>query len=103
MKYERFEEPIEIPQFFYTRDMHDYCFEILQTAEERGQFFTLLTTWALDNILDEEYAKQCSPEVIEAFNKAVMLMFSGINKYRWDYYNGRKGGRPRNNIPQLGM
>lgn len=100
MKYEPFEEPIEIPQFFFTRDIYDLICDISFSDEERGQFIRLLAQWALFNVMNTEYAKQCSPSVIEAVNRAIAMMYTGLNKYRWDYANGSKGGRPKG-IPKF--
>lgn len=100
MKYEQFEEPIQIPQFFFTRDMKDLCDAFLTTDEERGQFLQLITTWALDNVMDVEYAKTVTPNVVDVVNRAIAMMYTGLNKYRWDYYNGSKGGRPKG-IPKF--
>lgn len=101
MKYDPFEEPIHIPQFFFTRDMYELIDEFIDDRKERGELLTLLCTWALDNVMDVEYAKTVSPNVIDVFNRIVSIMYSGINKYRWDYYNGGKGGRPTRVIPRL--
>ena len=101
MKYEPFEDPIHIPQFFFTRDMWDIVEAFLETEEERGQLINLLVVWSLDNTIDVEYAKTVKPEVIDVFNRIVSIMYSGINKYRWDCFNGGKGGRPKRTIPRL--
>lgn len=98
---ETFEDPISIPQYFMTDEIFEMACENLETDEELGQFFYLISSWALTNIFDEEKAVQCSTNVIDAVNRAVAILFSGLNKYRWDYMNGNKGGRPKRYIPQL--
>lgn len=101
MKYEPFEDPIHIPQFYFTRDMWEIIEGFIDNEQEKGQLLNLLCTWALDNVMDVEYAKTVTPNVIDVFNRVVSMMFSGINKYRWDYFNGGKGGRPVRVIPRL--
>jgi len=100
MRYQPYEEPIEIPQFFFTRDMYDLICDVTMDDEERGQFLRLVAKWALFNVLDTKYAEHCSGSVREAVNRAIAMMYSGLNKYRWDYANGSKGGRPKG-IPKL--
>lgn len=97
-----FEDPIEIPQFFFTREIYDLMHEFLDTDEEVGQFFELVSHYCLFNEIDFEYAKRCSYEVKDCFDRCVAIMYSGLNKYRWDYYNGKKGAMAiRRNIPQI--
>lgn len=97
-----FEDPIEIPQFFFTREIYDLMHEHLTNEKEIGEFFELVAHYCLFNEIDSNYTKQCSLEAIDCFNRAITIMYSGLNKYRWDYYNGKKGaGAIRRNIPQI--
>lgn len=102
-KVEDFKDPIEIPQFFFTRELYETMNYYLDTYEEIGEFFSLLSHYALFNIVDMDLAKKVSPKVAGCFNDCVRIMYSGINKYRWDYFNGSKGGRPKlhRDIPQI--
>lgn len=100
-KYEPFEEPIEIPQFYFSRMMYDIYQDLLTTDEEKGQFLDIIAKWHLFNILDTEKAKQVSPAVADAVNRCITINYNSINKYRHDYFNGSKGGRPKINIPHI--
>lgn len=98
-----FTEPIHLRQYYMTEEIFELALNNLETDEEMGQFFQILSTWALENVIDEEYAKQCSPTVINTVNDAIGMMFSGINKYRWDVFNGQKGGRPKRTVPRINI
>lgn len=98
-----YSDPIHVNQYFMTSEVYDTAMETLNTDEEVGQFFQLLSTWAFENIIDVEFAKKCSPVVIAAVNTAIGTMFNGLNKYRWDVHNGSRGGRPRRAIPKIDL
>lgn len=96
-----YSDPIHVTQYYMTDVIFELALDALETDEELGQFFQLLSIWALENVIDKEFASKCSPKVVGAVNDAIKIMFSGINKYRWDVHNGQKGGRPKRQIPKI--
>ena len=100
---QQFTDPISISQFYFTRDVWDIMNEFCKTEQEISDFIMLIAEYALENTINEELARSTTIATVDAFNRAAALLQIGLNKYRWDVYNGRKGGRPKGDLflPQI--
>lgn len=91
LRRQRFEDPIEIPQFYFTRETWDIMNEYCKTTKDIGDFCTILCKYALFNIADEELPDDVSEDVELALGRAIPLIQPGLNRYRWDYFFGMQG------------
>ena len=91
----RFEEPIKLDAFFFNREI----FEFLCTVEDtkiRLVMYENFIYWALNNESNPNQSVIIPEELNQQLNDLIgNTTYAGLNKYRWDFYNGKKGGRPK--------
>ncbi len=95
MVYSKFEQPIKINTFYFNREI----FEFLQSVEDlkiRLALYENFVYWALNNECNPNPITEIPSLLNDKMNELVAsTTYAGLNKYRWDFYHGKQGGRPK--------
>lgn len=98
---EQYTDPIQLQSFFFNREIYEF---IMQIEEDEGVdiaylYYKMFVKYCLDNIIDEDISlrlQEYNSELMDEFNTLVsQSTYPALNDYRWDFVNGRKGGRPK--------
>lgn len=92
---ERFSEPIQINAFYFNREIFEFLSSVTD-YKTRLQMYENFIYWALYNEENPNQFVNIPNELKQQLNELIgNTTYAGLNKYRWDFYYGKRGGRPK--------
>ena len=93
-KIEDFKGEIKVGQCYFSRDYYNLALSI-DDPEQRLAYYDTVLEYLLNNTYTDH---GLDPYFREQAEEVIGVHYYAINKYRWDVFNGLKGGYRRHRI-----